>query len=630
MKKTLLIIFICFLSNFVWSQIVFNKIIEDTIGHITSSVVVLDTGYVFLSGTGNELGIRSIALTYVGLDGNKVWKRIYGHEENEYWEGYSNCFKYQEGVFSSTGTLYNQNTSSWQIYLNNYNNSLTTVSSNVLDLDLVWKKAFNQVYNNNDYFITGQKRIPELETSHMLLIKLNSEHDVIWEKTYGDRYEAGTKIISTTDNKLVIGGTTNSFPPTNSEQDWYLSKIDTAGNVIWAKGFGSGIKDDGLVVGIIETQDSNYIASGSYPVYTIGSTNYKDGCLRKVSKDGELVWTKYYRTYSKSTSDKQSIRESIYSIYEDSIGNMYTIGSSYDSKPFYRGCFTKLNSNGEIIFRRLYYAIDEFSNEQYLKVIQPTNDRGFIFAGYGNSYDWYDYDPAQQAWLVKTDSLGLDGLCYTEVPELNIDIEIPEIVCKNDTIEVYAYIVGKSAPYTIELSTGQVIDSIYYPPLFVPIEIGLSQTSVMAGGEEFFSEQISEATLSNHEWGQCIAKPIEFYTPQFIGTHVIDITVTDAYGESKTITKMFYAQNCDDNIETKNVCPVKLYPNPTTDKVYVDIPDDITPETAEIYNSVGQLIRSISLHSGLNIINVSEFASGSYILKVNSKEDSFSLGFEKE
>lgn len=46
-------------------QVVFNKIIEDTIGHVMNSVVVLDTGYVFLTGTGNAYGVRSFALTHI-------------------------------------------------------------------------------------------------------------------------------------------------------------------------------------------------------------------------------------------------------------------------------------------------------------------------------------------------------------------------------------------------------------------------------------------------------------------------------------------------------------------------------------------------------------------------------------
>ena len=221
-------------------------------------------------------------------------------------------------------------------------------------------------------------------------------------------------------------------------------------------------------------------------------------------------------------------------------------------------------------------------------------------------------------------------MCNTEIPELNIDIDIPETVCKKDTIEVYVHIAGKSAPYTVEFSTGQVIDSIFYPPLFVPVEIGLSETSIEVGGIEYFSEVITEATLSNHEWGQCIAKPIEFYTPYNHGSYPIDITVTDAYGESKTITKIVNVNNCGDLVEQENICPVKLYPNPAKDKVYFEIPNELNADQADIYNSAGQLVKISSVHKGLNVVDVSDLASGNYIIKITTDAEIFSLGFEKE
>jgi hypothetical protein len=77
------------------------------------------------------------------------------------------------------------------------------------------------------------------------------------------------------------------------------------------------------------------------------------------------------------------------------------------------------------------------------------------------------------------------------------------------------------------------------------------------------------------------------------------------------------------------ICPVKLYPNPARDVVYVDIPNKIVPESAEIFNSLGQLIQSINIHLGLNVVDVSDFASGNYIMKIITDDDTFSLSFEK-
>ena len=84
----------------------------------------------------------------------------------------------------------------------------------------------------------------------------------------------------------------------------------------------------------------------------------------------------------------------------------------------------------------------------------------------GYTYDSYytpDFgDYYQQPWLVKTDMDGLDGLCYTELPELTLDVFMPDTVCNMDTIDCIVNISGPSAPYTMEFSTGQFIDNIYY------------------------------------------------------------------------------------------------------------------------------------------------------------------------
>ncbi|MDD3688348.1 MAG: T9SS type A sorting domain-containing protein [Bacteroidales bacterium] len=315
-------------------------------------------------------------------------------------------------------------------------------------------------------------------------------------------------------------------------------------------------------------------------------------------------------------------------------GDLILCGSSQWYYTILRGYLIKTDSEGNIKWKRYYFADDYTSTWQYFSSCKPTSDGGFIIAGYGDDYSNLGYDPPQQAWLVKTDSLGMDGLCNIEPDELNFDFdiqEIPEGICMNDTIEVYVHIAGKSAPYTIEFSTGQVIDSIYYPPTFVPVEIGLTDINLEWGGETYFEESITEATLSNHEWGQCIVKPVEFYTPSTWGPQQLQITVTDAYGESMTITKEIFAVQCtSENVSASEaVNSVNVYPNPAVDNLYLDLPDTIFPVICEIYNSVGQLVKTLQLSNNLTVINVKDFASGIYVLKINSESKTYSLSFEK-
>ena len=60
---------------------------------------------------------------------------------------------------------------------------------------------------------------------------------------------------------------------------------------------------------------------------------------------------------------------------------------------------------------------------------------------------------------------------------------------------------------------------------------------------------------------------------------------------------------------------IKAYPNPTTDKLNIDIESDCS---VTIYNSIGQQIKTVNLYKGSNEINISPLAAGVYYFKTDS------------
>jgi hypothetical protein len=259
---------------------VFNRIVEDTVAHITSSVLALDSGYVILTGTVNEFEIRSFALRSIDLFGNVSWKEIYDDETYELWEGYSNCLKRGENSFSSTGVAIGLENDSSYIFMYEYDTSLYLFRQISTKFDISFKRSYNQIMSRDKYFyIIGQSYDEDLENYQLLAIKVDTSANTIWEKSYGNRYEAGIQIIETSDKNILIGGLTFSFPTTVTDEDWYLIKLDTAGNVIWQNGFGRPgfLNYDGAVAGLIETKDSNYVACGGYPALRSDCDTYHDG-----------------------------------------------------------------------------------------------------------------------------------------------------------------------------------------------------------------------------------------------------------------------------------------------------------------------------------------------------------------
>ncbi len=628
MRKILISTIIIFTSIIGNSQTIFNKIIEDSIkAHIMSSVVALDTGYVFLSGTDNDYSTRCFAISYVNEFGEEPWKKVFGDPLLQFWEGWYGNFKRSDTIYYLAGKVVDPVEGTMGIHISIFNDTFELVLQNTFLIDDIFKTAFYSIKTTfNDYFIIGQIWDIDDETYKLLLLKANNLGEYIWHKCYNINLSTyGSTIIETSNKNLVLGGRTEVTDIGNTR--WYLLETDTAGNIIWERTFGRSNYNNGHVQGLIETADSNYLACGSYPVarYGGGGGEYLwDGCLRKIDTYGNLIWEKGYRFYSKISNPEMILIESSLNSIIEKDGTLFLLGNHRDHRGASRGYLQKITDDGSICWNRSYYPIDTTTTYQWLVSVQNTADSGFVMAGYGNEYDRQDIYPPQQAWLVKTDSLGIDGLCYTAPPELNIDIVLPATVNCNDTITVYAYIAGKSAPYTIETSVGQLIDSIYYPPTFVPIEVGLTPVNLEWDNSTYFEETITEATLSNHEWGQCIAKPVEFYTPHTSGTHEISITVTDAYGESKTITKeVLVNDNCGSGIVDEAVNSVNVFPNPAVDNLYLDLTESVVSAplnhlavNCEIYNSLGQLVKTLQLSNNLTVINVSNFASGMYQVKI--------------
>ncbi|MBQ1655246.1 MAG: hypothetical protein II060_15810, partial [Bacteroidales bacterium] len=325
-------------------------------------------------------------------------------------------------------------------------------------------------------------------------------------------------------------------------KQWLLSKIDTTGNIQWHKTYGRTNWQNGLDVYIIPSPDSCYVMSGIYPVcYTNRfqeEASYA-ACVRKVDDDGNLLWERIIKNYYSNYYNGPGMHpvDCTYDLYVDNEGYIYVAGQGVYFTGF-AGTITKLDANGNIMFRRYYTPDGSMDGPTiYLNSVKPTPDGGLIMGGY--TYDRY-YTAAefgdyyQQPWLIKTDRDGLDGLCYTELPELTLDVFMPDTVCNLDTIDCVVNISGPSAPYTMGFSTGQNIDNIYYPDIFVPEEIGID--TVLSGELLYqYTEPVTEATIKDTAVENIIAKHYNIATPTHPGEQQLAITLTDFYGNTKTI-----------------------------------------------------------------------------------------------
>jgi len=199
--------------------------------------------------------------------------------------------------------------------------------------------------------------------SDVYLIKIDKNGNKIWQKTYGESDLSGAEAITPTeDGGYIVAGWTGLFG--NGNEYVYLIKIDENGNKIWQKTYGGSYDDEAEA--ITPTEDGGYIVAGW--IKSFGNGN-EDVYLIKIDKNGNKIWQK---TYGGSGNDRAytitPTKDGGYIVagYTDSFGN--------GKKDVY---LIKIDENGNKIWQRTYGGIDwDVAN-----AITPTKDGGYIVAG---------------------------------------------------------------------------------------------------------------------------------------------------------------------------------------------------------------------------------------------------------
>lgn len=144
---------------------------------------------------------------------------------------------------------------------------------------------------NGSFFICGETNTDYSKfRSDVLLVKTNLEGDTLWIKTYGgDSFDSGLKIINTSDGNLLIAGKTESFGA-GSFGDIYLLKLNTDGDTIWTKSYPDPGQE--FPTHLMETLDGNYLVTGNNMERGVGNTN--ETYLLKVDPKGERIWDRKY------------------------------------------------------------------------------------------------------------------------------------------------------------------------------------------------------------------------------------------------------------------------------------------------------------------------------------------------
>lgn len=255
--------------------------------------------------------------------------------------------------------------------------------------------------NSNDGDVTTNKG-----ESDLWVVKLDRLGQLIWQKTYGGRFNEGASDIkATADGGYVAVGTTSSndgdVTGKKGSSDWWVIRLDGQGNLLWQKTFGGSSFENANAV--VTTPDGGFIVAG-YTTSNDGDvTGHKfsfDCWVIKLDSQGNLLWQKVFGGTG---------LESASAIEVTPDGGCVVAGytSSQDGDVVGNNGETdwwvfKLDKNGNMLWQKPLGG----KERDFFYSLTITSDGKIVLAGTQSVYDPNTQVYTEQSQLIKLDNQG--------------------------------------------------------------------------------------------------------------------------------------------------------------------------------------------------------------------------------
>lgn len=275
--------------------------------------------------------------------------------------------------------------------------------------------------------IGGDKSQDNWDTSYNTVdywvVKIDQSGNKQWEKRFGGYSDDGTlfSLVQTADGGYLLCGTSGSGiggDKTQNSQggdDYWIVKIDSAGNKQWDKRYG-GLGGDYVYAALI-TSDGGYIFGGQTYSPQSGDVSqpargYVDYWVIKTDSVGNKQWdARFGGSRENFLSALIQTNDGGYLLGGDS--NSDSSGdktqNAYNSED-YTYWIVKIDSVGNKLWDKIYGS----NSADYFVTLTKTSDGNFLLGGY--SYGTIGYDKTSpncspngitlDCWIVKIDSAG--------------------------------------------------------------------------------------------------------------------------------------------------------------------------------------------------------------------------------
>ncbi len=250
-------------------------------------IQVSDGGYIALANTENwGAGGSDIMLLKFDSAGEKLWHKTFGTNEDE---SGSEIIQTLDGGYLILGTTFPAG---------GIGKSTILIKTNA-DGDKQWEKLFEGTNANEGadiiqlsdgaFVFVGFVAIGE--DFQLSVVKTNLSGEVSWEKQFGgSNWEKASSIEQTSDGGFIVSGYTASEG--SGARDGYLVKLNSNGDINWTKTFGDTHSDS--FGDVIQLEDGGYIAVGSSVTIFTDEQQFTDIFIVRTDASGNEVWRRLY------------------------------------------------------------------------------------------------------------------------------------------------------------------------------------------------------------------------------------------------------------------------------------------------------------------------------------------------
>jgi uncharacterized delta-60 repeat protein len=335
-----------------------------------------DGGYI-VAGETSSFGTegQDIWVLKLASDGGIEWQRTYGGDEVV---SASSIRQTVDGGYIVVARIHTIGEDKW-------GNDIWILKL-TSDGDIEWQKtyggnrndtaSFLQQRSDGGYIVVGHTESFGAGGADIWILKLSPAGNIEWQKTYGgSEDEVVNSFQQTSDGGYIAAGRTESFGA--GENDFWILKLTSDGDIEWQKTYGES-EGEGAS-SIQQTIDGGYIVAGSTNIYAEWGSNSRGNIwILKLSSTGATEWKHAYGggyTYSAS------------SIRQTSDGGYIVTGGTHISDAACRdfnSLILKLSSTGDIEWQKTCGGI---YSEDVVYFIQQTSDEGYIVVGRTNSWN---------------------------------------------------------------------------------------------------------------------------------------------------------------------------------------------------------------------------------------------------